>query len=149
MRTNRFMPGFRTPGELEDLQLKGLQWTVSHAFNGSPTYRKKLSEAGVSPGDIQSLCDLQRLPFTTADDVREGYPFPLLCVPFEEVVRIHVSSGTTGNKKVLCYSRKDIDDWAHFFARCFEMAELTAERPGPDRGRLRRVDRRSRFSTGL
>ena len=71
--------------------------------------------------------DLEKLPFTTADDLREGYPFPLLSVPFEKVVRIHASSGTTGKKKVLCYTQKDIDDWMHFFARCYEMAQLTAE----------------------
>ncbi|MGC8491369.1 MAG: phenylacetate--CoA ligase family protein [Syntrophobacteraceae bacterium] len=127
MRTNRFMPGFNTPEELRDIQLKGLQWTVNHAYNGSPGYRKKLSDASIVPGDIQSLDDLQRLPFTTADDLREGYPFPLLCVPLDRVVRIHASSGTTGKKKVLCYTQKDIDDWAHFFARCYEMAELTPE----------------------
>ncbi len=127
MRTNRFMPGFKTPEELRDIQLQGLQWTVNHAYNGSPGYRKKLSDAGIRPGDIQSMGDLQRLPFTTADDLREGYPFPLLCVPQDRVVRIHASSGTTGKKKVLCYTQKDIDDWAHFFARCYEMAELTLE----------------------
>ncbi len=127
MRTDRFMPEFKTAGELRDLQLKGLKWTVSHAYNGSELYRKKLSDAGVGPDDIQSLDDLRRLPFTSADDLREGYPFPLVCVPLDKVVRIHASSGTTGKKKVLCYTRKDIDDWAHFFARCFEMAELTPE----------------------
>ncbi len=127
MRTNRFMPEFKTAGELHDLQLKGLQWTVSHAYNGSPLYRKKLSDAGVAPGDIKSLDDLRRLPFTTGDDLQEGYPFPLLSVPFDRVVRIHASSGTTGKRKVLCYTQKDIDDWAHIFARCYEMAELTLE----------------------
>ncbi|MDR3567729.1 MAG: phenylacetate--CoA ligase [Syntrophobacteraceae bacterium] len=127
MRTNRFMPEFKTAQELRDIQLKGLQWTVSHAYNGSEHYRKKLSQSGVGPNDIKSLDDLARLPFTTADDLREGYPFPLLCVPFDQVVRIHASSGTTGKKKVLCYTKKDIDDWAHFFARCYEMAELTSQ----------------------
>lgn len=127
MRTNRFMPEFRTAGELQDLQLKGLQWTVNHAYNGSALYRKKLSDAGIAPRDIQSLGDLHRLPFTTAEDLWAGYPFPLVSVPLDRVVRIHASSGTTGKKKVLCYTQKDIDDWAHIFARCFEMAELTPE----------------------
>jgi phenylacetate-CoA ligase len=121
------MPEFKTAEELRDIQLKGLQWTVSHAYNGSSLYREKLADAGVEPRDIRSLDDLRRLPFTTADDLREGYPFPLVCVPFDQVVRIHASSGTTGKKKVLCYTKKDIDDWAHFFARCYEMAELTPE----------------------
>jgi len=86
-----------------------------------------LDEAGVGPEDIRSLEDIEKLPFTTAQDLQEGYPFPLLSVPFEEVVRIHASSGTTGKRKVLCYTQKDVDDWTHFFARCYEMAELTLE----------------------
>lgn len=122
-----FMPTFSSPGELAALQLKGLQWTVNHAYNGSPAYRSRLDAAGVTPDDIKNLDDLKRLPFTTAKDLADGYPFPLLCVPASDVVRIHASSGTTGKRKVLCYTRQDIDDWAHFFARCYEMAELTPE----------------------
>ncbi len=120
-----FMPEVKTREELRDLQLKGLQWTIKHACNGSPFYKKKLEAMDVYPEDIKSLEDLGKLPFTTADDLREGYPFPLLSVPFEKVVRIHASSGTTGKRKVLCYTQKDIDDWTHFFARCYEMAQLT------------------------
>jgi len=123
--TKRFMPDLKTEGELKAHQLEGLRWTVAHAYSGSPVYRKKLDQAGVRPEDIRSLDDLKRLPFTTSKDLQEGYPFPLLSVPFEKVVRIHASSGTTGKRKVLCYSQKDIQDWAHFFARCYEMAELT------------------------
>ncbi|HEN20777.1 MAG TPA: phenylacetate--CoA ligase family protein [Desulfobacteraceae bacterium] len=122
-----FMPEFRTHGELLDAQLEGLKWTVKHAYNGSSVYRKKLDEAGVRPEDISSLDDIQNLPFTTSGDLQEGYPFPLLSVPFEDVVRIHASSGTTGKRKVLCYTQKDIEDWAHFFARCYEMAGLSSE----------------------
>jgi phenylacetate-CoA ligase len=122
-----FMPTVNTREELLDLQVKGLKWTVNHAYEGSPFYRRRFDEHGVNPEDIRSLEDLEKLPFTTADDLREGYPFPLLSVPFEKVVRIHASSGTTGKKKVLCYTQKDIDDWMHFFARCYEMAQLTAE----------------------
>jgi phenylacetate-CoA ligase len=121
-----FMPGFKSLAELQDHQLKGLQWTVAHAYGGSPFYRQRLDEAGVRPGDIRSLEDIRRLPFTAADDLRAGYPFPLLSVPEGRVVRIHASSGTTGKKKILAYTRKDVDDWAHFFARCYEMAGLTA-----------------------
>jgi len=121
-----FMPTFETTAALETHQLKGLQWTVDHAYRGSAFYRRKLEQAGVTPDDIRSLADLQRLPFTTADDLREGYPMPLLSVPEEQVVRIHASSGTTGKKKVLAYTQKDIDDWVHFFARCYEMAGLSA-----------------------
>ncbi|MDR3568995.1 MAG: phenylacetate--CoA ligase [Syntrophobacteraceae bacterium] len=127
MRTNRFMPEYKTAEELQNLQLKGLQWTVGHACKGSARYQKRLLDAGIGPQDIHSLDDLRHLPFTTADDLQEGYPFPLVCVPFDKVVRIHASSGTTGKRKVLCYTQKDIDDWAYFFARCFEMAELSRE----------------------
>jgi phenylacetate-CoA ligase len=122
-----FMPEVKTSGELRALQLKGLQWTVNHAYEGSPFYRKRIEEAGVKPAQIRSLDDLRRLPFTTAKDLQEGYPFPLLSVPFEKVVRIHASSGTTGKRKVLCYTQQDIEDWTHFFARCYEMAELSPE----------------------
>ncbi len=122
-----FMPSYRSYDELEKLQLEGLKWTVAHAYNGSTAYRKKLEAAGIGPDTIKGLDDLQRLPFTSASDLAEGYPFPLLSVPMKDVVRVHASSGTTGKRKVLCYTRKDVLDWAHFFARCFEMAELTAE----------------------
>ena len=122
-----FMPVMKTGEELRDHQLKRLKWTVTHAYNGSPTYMKKMDDAGVKPGDIHSLDDLKRLPFTTSTDLQEGYPFPLLAVTFDKVVRIHASSGTTGKRKVLCYTQKDIDDWTRFFARCYEMAQLTAE----------------------
>ena len=128
MTTNaRFMPAFATPEELRAHQLKGLQWTVAHAYNESPDYRQKFDAAGVTPADIQELDDLRRLPFTTADDLRNGYPFPLRCVPFEKIIRIHSSSGTTGKRKNLCYTQKDVDDWAHFFARCYQMAGVTAQ----------------------
>ena len=81
-----FMPTVTTPEELADLQLKGLQWTVDHAYQRSIVYRKKMDEAHVKPQDVRSLDDLQRLPFTTANDLKEGYPFPLLCVPLDKVV---------------------------------------------------------------
>jgi phenylacetate-CoA ligase len=119
------MPSFTTADELAALQLQGLQWTVDHAYRGSDHYRAKLDQAGVGPADIKSLDDLSRLPFTTADDLKAGYPFPLRAVPLEEVVRIHASSGTTGKRKVLCYTAKDIDDWADMFARCYQTAGLT------------------------
>jgi len=125
--TKTFMPAVETEGELRDLQFEGLKWTVNHAYNGSPAYLKKMNDSGVKPGDIQSLDDLTKLPFTTSKDLQEGYPFPLLSVPLDKVVRIHASSGTTGKRKVLCYTQKDIDDWKHFFARCYEIAGLTAE----------------------
>ena len=70
---------------------------------------------------------MAKLPFTTAGDLKDGYPLPLLSVPESEVVRIHASSGTTGKRKVLAYTQEDVDTWKHMFARCYEMAGLTRE----------------------
>ncbi|MDY0397838.1 MAG: ATP-binding cassette domain-containing protein [Desulfuromonas thiophila] len=125
MHTQNFMPTFKDTAELASHQLAGLQWTLRHVWEGSPFYRARLEQAGIRPDDIHSLADLQRLPFTTAEDLRDGYPFPLRAVPFEQIVRIHASSGTTGKRKVLAYTQKDIDDWSHFFARCYQMAGVT------------------------
>lgn len=128
------MPEVKTGEELQHLQLKVLQWTVQHAYNGSPLYKERLDDVGVGPEGIQSLDDLQKLPFTSAKDVQEGDPYPLLSVPLEKVVRIHASSGTTGKRKVLCYTAKDVDDWADMMARAHEMAgigfQLGCERVG-------------------
>ena len=122
-----FMPAFKTKEELAAIQLAGLQWTVRHAWEGSPFYRKRLTEAGVTPDRIQSLDDLKRLPFVTAQDLQANYPWPLLSVPMTRIVRLHASTGTTGKRKVLVYTAKDIDDWADMFARCYETAELSRE----------------------
>ena len=125
MLKQNFMPAFSSVDELKEHQLKGLQWTVRHAYEGSAVYRQKLEAAGVNPESVQSLDDLRRLPFTCADDLRDGYPFPLRAVPYEQIVRVHASSGTTGKRKVLCYTQKDLDDWTDFFARCYQMAGVT------------------------
>ena len=122
-----FMPKAKTEEELKSLQLEGLKWTVAHAYRGSEFYRRRLDEAGVKPEDIRSLDDLGRLPFVTAQDLQEQYPWPLRSVPFDRIVRLHASSGTTGKRKVLIYTAKDIDDWANMFARCYEIAGLTRE----------------------
>lgn len=120
-----FMPPFTSEAELQAHQLKGLRWTVRHAREGSPFYRARLDDAGIRPEDIHSLDDLGKLPFTSAEELQDDYPFPLRSVPFEQLVRIHSSSGTTGKRKILCYTQKDVDDWTHFFARCYEMAGVT------------------------
>ena len=125
MHQKSFMPMISDETALAAHQLKGLQWTVRHAFEGSSFYRQRLEQAGVTPDSIKSLKDLGGLPFTTADDLREFYPFPLRSVPFEQIVRIHASSGTTGKRKIIGYTQKDLDDWTHFFARCYEMAGVT------------------------
>ena len=124
MQKYRFIPRLSADAQA-DLQTKGLLWTVNHAWSGSPQYRKKLAGAGLEPGDIKSLGDLSRLPFTTTDDLREGYPFPLLSVPEKDVVRIHASSGTTGKRKVLAYTAKDVDMFYTQMARCFELTGVS------------------------
>lgn len=122
-----FIPTFKTVEELEAYQLEGLKWTVNHAYWGSAFYKKRFEEAGVTPDDIQTLDDLKRLPFVTAQDLQDNYPWPLLSVPIKEIVRLHASSGTTGKRKVMVYTAKDIDDWANMFARCYEIAGLSRE----------------------
>jgi phenylacetate-CoA ligase len=122
-----FFPSFADEESLRAHQLKGLQWTVAHAYDNSPLYRRRLDAVGVRPQDIRSMEDIRLLPMTTADDLREGYPFPLLSVPMERVVRIHASSGTTGKRKILAYTEKDVRDWGVMMARCFEMAGLSRE----------------------
>ena len=123
----RFPPAYRSEQELRDLQLAGLRWTVGHAWRHSPFYRGRLDASGVMPDAIRSLEDLGRIPFTTADDLRDGYPLPLLSVPTRDILRIHSSSGTTGKRKILSYTRKDIDDWLDMFGRCYEMAGLSRD----------------------
>ncbi len=124
MATHRFLP--HLPAEtLAAQQLAGLKWTVRHAFANSPAYRAKLEAAGIGPDDISTLDDIRTLPFTTVNDLREGYPLPLLSVPEEQVVRIHASSGTTGKRKILAYTQKDVDTFALQMARCYEIAGLT------------------------
>ena len=115
-----------TPEALAAIQRDGLRWTVSHAWQHSPFYREKFAAAGLAgPDDIRGLEDLARLPFIDKEELQDGYPFPLRAVPFEDLVRIHASSGTTGKRKVLCYTRQDVDDWSEIFARCYELAGLT------------------------
>ncbi|MCL5126546.1 MAG: phenylacetate--CoA ligase [Deltaproteobacteria bacterium] len=120
-----FMPSYSNISELKNHQLEGLKWTVRHAYTRSEHYRRAMEEVGIKPENIQSLDDIQKLPFTTVNDLKSGYPFPLLSVPMSDVARIHASSGTTGKRKILAYTQKDIDDWATCFARCYEMAGLS------------------------
>jgi len=122
-----FMPKVKSEEALRQLQEEGLRWTVKHAFEGSDFYRQRLGGAGIHPENIRGMDDLLQLPFTSAEDLKEGYPFPLLSVPLETVSRIHASSGTTGKRKILCYTQKDVNDWADMFARCYEMAGLSRE----------------------
>ncbi|HEX2565620.1 MAG TPA: phenylacetate--CoA ligase PaaK [Burkholderiales bacterium] len=113
--------------ELRRLQLERLRWSLKHAYDNVPHYRRKFDAAGVAPDDCRSLADLARFPFTTKADLRETYPFGMFAVPMERIVRIHASSGTTGKPTVVGYSAKDIDTWTHVMARSIRAA---GARPG-------------------
>ncbi len=102
---------------LEALQLKRLRSLVERVYAAVPYYRSKMDQSGIKPVDIEKLSDLSKLPFTTKEDLRINYPFGLFAVPFEQVVRIHASSGTTGKPTVVGYTRRDIDSWAELMAR--------------------------------
>ncbi len=117
-----FNPEVETMSEdwLKALQLERLQKTVRHCMN-SPFYQQKFKELGITPDDIKSLDDVQKLPFTSKEDLRENYPFGLACVPMKDCVRLHSSSGTTGNPTVVLHTQKDLDEWANAVARCLWM----------------------------
>ena len=108
--------------ELRRLQLERLQWSLRHAYDNVPHYRRKFEAAGVKPQDCRSLADLARFPFTTKSDLREAYPFGMFAVPMERIVRIHASSGTTGKPTVVGYTARDIDTWTHLMARSIRAA---------------------------
>ena len=109
-----------TQEQLKALQLERLQKTVRHCMN-SPFYQKKFKGLGITPDDIQSVEDVSKLPFTTKEDLRENYPFGLSCVPMKECIRLHSSSGTTGNPTVVLHTQRDINEWANAVARCLWM----------------------------
>lgn len=115
-----------TRPEIEALQLERLQKTVRHCMN-SPFYKKRFEENGLTPDSIKSLDDLKKIPFTTKQDLRDNYPFGIASVPLEKAVRLHSSSGTTGNPTVILHTQKDLDEWANAVARCLHMVGL---RPG-------------------
>lgn len=111
--------------ELEELQLRRFKETVYRVYAFVPAYKEKMDQAGIKPEDIKSLKDLQKLPFTTKQDLRDNYPFGLFALPMSEVVRIHSSSGTTGKPTVVGYSKKDIDIWSELMARALTSAGAT------------------------
>lgn len=102
---------------LHTLQFARLKNLVERVYHNVPFYREKLDAAAVKPGDIKSLADIARLPFTSKDDLRDTYPYGLLAVPRAEIVEIHMSSGTTGTPVVDAYTQRDMDDWAEGMAR--------------------------------
>lgn len=113
----------RQPRELiAKQQLLALQDAVAKAYAKVPFYRDAFKQKGIEPGDIKSLDDLSKLPFTTKADLRDNYPFGLFTVPQSELVRIHASSGTTGKPTVVGYTARDIQSWAEVISRCISWA---------------------------
>ena len=121
------------PGELESielasrdeiaaLQLERMKWTLQHAYDNVPHYKKSFDEKGVHPSDLNTLADLAKFPFTTKIDLRDNYPFGLFAVPRSQVARVHASSGTTGKPIVVGYTHQDIDNWANLVARSIRAA---------------------------
>jgi phenylacetate-CoA ligase len=102
---------------LRELQLKRLKWSLKHAYENVPAYRRKFDAAGVKPKDLKTLADLAKFPFTAKSDLRENYPFGMFAVPLDRIVRIHASSGTTGKPTVVGYTKKDIGTWTQVMAR--------------------------------
>jgi phenylacetate-CoA ligase len=113
--------------ELQALQLERLKWSLQHAYDKVPHYRRAFDEAGVHPGDLKTLSDLAKFPFTEKKTLRDNYPFGLFAVPRDKVVRVHASSGTTGKPTVVGYTQNDIDTWAGVVARSIRAA---GGRPG-------------------
>ncbi len=103
--------------ELRTLQLERLKWSLNHAYQNVPFYKEHFDQHNVHPDDLNTLSDLSKFPFTVKDHLRANYPFGLFAVPREDVVRIHASSGTTGNPTVVGYTQNDIDMWARLMAR--------------------------------
>ena len=113
--------------ELHNLQSARLVKLVDRVYHNVEFYRKKMQQLGIEPGDIKGVEDINKLPFTTKNDLRDNYPFGLFAVPQSQIVRVHASSGTTGKATVVGYTRKDIDVWAECVARAFAQAGLNRD----------------------
>lgn len=110
--------------EITNLQSARLRKLVDRVYHSVEFYRKKMQALGLEPGDIKGIEDLEKLPFTTKDDLRDTYPFGMFAVPNSQITRIHASSGTTGKPTVVGYTKRDIDMWSECVARCITMAGL-------------------------
>ena len=111
--------------EMSALQGKRLNKIVTYVYHNVPFYRHKLQELDIRPDDIQTIEDIKRLPFTTKQDLRDNYPFGLQAAPRSEIIRVHASSGTTGNPTIVGYTRKDIGVWSECMARCLTAYGIT------------------------
>ena len=108
--------------EIAALQLERLKWSLRHAYDNVPHYRRKFDACGVHPDDLETLADIAKFPFTTKADLRDNYPFGMFAVARQRVARVHASSGTTGKPTVVGYTLKDIDIWAQLGARSIRAA---------------------------
>jgi phenylacetate-CoA ligase len=108
--------------EISTLQLKRLKWTLEHVYNNVAHYKRTFDKAGVHPDDMKTLDDLRKFPFTAKSDLRDNYPFGLMAVPREQLLRVHASSGTTGTPTVVGYTRRDVETWADIIARSMRAA---------------------------
>ena len=112
-------PDYTPVAQLRELQLKRLQAVVARAWQQVELFRSRMDERGLAPQEIRSLEDIGKLPFTVKSDLRDTYPFGLFASPMKEVVRLHVSSGTTGKPIVVAYTKEDLDVWTSVMVRCF------------------------------
>ncbi|MFC9789399.1 phenylacetate--CoA ligase PaaK [Rhodococcus sp. NPDC127528] len=108
---------FASRDEISALQTERLRWSLQHAYDNVPFYRRSFDAAGVHPQDLRELADLAKFPFTAKADLRDNYPFGMFAVPMERVSRIHASSGTTGRPTVVGYTENDLNNWADLVAR--------------------------------
>ena len=113
--------------EMAALQSERLVDVVKRVYENVPFYRRKMQQRGVEPGDIRSIEDIDKLPFTTKEDLRDNYPFGLLAIPMSDVARVQGTSGTTGKLTIAPYSQKDVDVWGECVARNLTMAGLTKD----------------------
>ena len=113
--------------EMHALQSKRLQKLVTYVYHNVPFYRNKMQAMDLSPEDIRSIDDIVKLPFTTKQDLRDNYPYGLQAAPASEIVRVHASSGTTGNPTIVGYTRKDLAVWSEVMARCLTAYGVTRE----------------------
>lgn len=111
--------------EMSALQGKRLNKLVNLVYHNVPFYRNKMQEMDLSPDDIQTIEDIVKLPFTTKQDLRDNYPYGLQAAPASEIVRVHASSGTTGNPTIVGYTRRDLSVWSEVMSRCLSAYGVT------------------------
>ena len=112
---------------IREMQLERLKHIVAYAYERVPMYKERFDAIGLRPEHIKTLKDIEHIPYTTKDDLRDNYPFKLFAVPMKQIIRLHASSGTTGKPVVCGYTRKDLDNWSTCIARILTMAGATDE----------------------